>query len=844
MNKNIKSNSQWVDYYLDKYYLQRTEALKKKAAKMEDILSLMELSESLQTAGSIGWQDVENIRNVLGNIMRNVNDISRVYRMGSFGYDVKERAIELLPDVKNFSDLRQAAMEVMSRLRVINISPNENEKMIRRSIMQIMTMLQSITFMQFTPEQIQTFQQMASGAFVSKTPYTGGVNIKRLEAFLKGSIYSSKNDYENVIKVIRETLQNAVDATFAVKREKPEHKPEVRLYTTFYGDYGNKYMDLTVVDNGTGMDMDTLTKKFYDYFETGKEEEEESAGGFGIAKAVIQETPLEGWSLETNESGSSSFHKNMFTGEKMQNQLQNTFQHPTLTSRRNGTQLNLYHIPQLDIANIKNICSKYSTGEIDIYLNDELITPEFNFSDMHRIDASGAGIMAAIASNEVEQELAKKIITDKQETLKANNVGGYEWSFKGPNGEDQYIKASFYLMKVKNGSYGRFFVRLNGQYQNESGFIEQCNIICEIQTNIRPNEEYYPMDPGRENLRSPVKETVQTALETIKELIKDITQNEIFKEGLDIYIYNKDKKPMSTDELDSWEKRERKNNFLERMNAVGVADTKLFERTEAPASEVAAVLQQAATLHPEMTERQQTMLGNVAEALGKERDAINTQTFLDDIIEILETPCEVTVQKGFVTDAVAHDDIELTSVLAVLWQKVLKIIIKGSRSVAHGRSREFIPGLVYSDKAIALYSSRNPRVGREYDTISINPMFVASIVNPDLFDDYLAGKISEEHEGGRKSIEKNETPINRLSVFLFHEAIHEVTHLLFRDSYSGYDEFHTWVSKMENINHYRFNLVRDEVKRYMPQLKRDTDKLIRRIKKDHKRSGKDVATPE
>jgi hypothetical protein len=73
---------------------------------------------------------------------------------------------------------------------------------------------------------------------------------------------------------------------------------------------------------------------------------------------------------------------------------------------------------------------------------------------------------------------------------------------------------------------------------------------------------------------------------------------------------------------------------------------------------------------------------------------------------------------------------------------------------------------------------------------------------------------------------------------LFHEAIHEITHLLYPDYYSGSsEEFHKMISKMENVNHFNYGEIRDEVKRYMPQLKKDTDKLIRRIKKDKKKFG-------
>jgi len=689
----------------------------------------------------------------------------------------------------------------------------------------------------FTPEQVQTFNQIASGQFASDVSYAEEVNARRMESFLKGSIYSSKNNSDQTKKVIREVLQNAVDATTKKGRNDPAHRPQVKLYFSLYGEeyQDSSYMDMTVIDNGVGMDLQTLSQNFYVYFQSGKEEEQDSTGGFGIAKAVIQETPAEGWSLESNDIGSSSFHKNMYMGTKLQNQ----YQHPGLEIKREGTQLSLYHIPSLYMSSIKDICSKYATGDVDIYLNDELVEPIFDFSTLHKVDATGDGIVDAIAANAVEEDMARNVVQDKQQDLTDSNVGGYSWNVRGENGEDQFIKVDFYVMKVPDSDYGKVYVRLNGQYQYEDSYIPQCNIICEIKTNTRPNEPHYPMDPGRENLRSPVKETVDEAVKTLEKLIKDITDNEIFKEGLDIFIYNKDKNPITTAPKDVWEQRERQSRFIERMESVGVASASLFEQEEVSGSEASQVLEEMAeALHPEMSGRQQAMLTNVAQAFSREKSKMDTTDFVNDVIEMLETPCEVVVQKNFVSDAVAHDDIDLTSTLAVLWQKVLKIVIDGSKGFIRGEVREFIPGLIYSDKAIALYAPRNPKIGRNYDTISINPMYVASIVKPDLFEDYLAGKSSGEMEDERESITKDETPINRLSVFLFHEAVHEITHLLFPEYYAGnYDKFHSWVTKLENVNHFNFPLVRSEVKRFMPQLKKDTDKLIRRIKKDKKRMG-------
>lgn len=834
MNNNIFSKTELLEHYFDNIHLNRK--IMKKAAKMEDLYNLLELVDDINSTRILDWKKISSIRHTLGSLMERVNNISRIYKMGVRGSDIKEKALEYLPDIENLDDLREASIELVYALKNASIVENHDAEKVKIAAMQLINMAQNLSRIYMTPEQIQIFRNIASGTHISDLSYAEEVNSKRMESFLKGSIYSTEDKSDETKKVIREVLQNAVDATVKKQQSDENHNPEVKLYTTLYVDPNSDktFMDLTVVDNGTGMDLETLAKNFYVYFQSGKEDEKDSAGGFGIAKAVIQETPKEGWSLETNDIGSSSFHKNMYMGTKLQDQ----FVHPELEVKRNGTQLNLYRIPTLYESIIKNICSRYATGEVDIYLNDKFIEPIFNFAGLNRVDSEGYGIIESVSTNEFEREVAQRVIDDKREQL-TDDIGGFEWNFKNENGEDRFINVSFYLMKLDIGQYGAFYVRINGQYQYEDGYIPQCNIVCEIQTNVRPNEKSYPMDPGRENLRSPIKEKVNNVRMELRQLVEDITKNELFKEGLDVYVYNKDKNPINVGYENAFEKKEKRNDFLETMRRTGLASTRLFEQEEANAKDMSQALSEMASQESDMSQRQKEILKSVSESLIKEKDKLETMEFLDDIIDALETPCEVTVQKNFVTDAVAHDDIDLTSTMALVWQRVLKIIIRGSQGFFRGSNKEFIPGLIYSDKAIALYSPKNPRIGREYDTISINPMFIASLVKPDLFEDYLSGKEEEEFGQGRKSVKMEETPINRVSSFLFHEAIHEITHLLFPETYTGnFEEFHAWVSKLENANHFNFQEVRTEVKRYMPQLRQDADKLIRRIRKDHKQMAK------
>ena len=74
-------------------------------------------------------------------------------------------------------------------------------------------------------------------------------------------------------------------------------------------------MDMTITDNGVGMDWELLTKGFFSYFESGKEQEESATGGYGIAKSIIQQTPEHGWSIETQGHHTSRWGRDMFYAE-------------------------------------------------------------------------------------------------------------------------------------------------------------------------------------------------------------------------------------------------------------------------------------------------------------------------------------------------------------------------------------------------------------------------------------------------------------------------------------------------------------------------------------------------
>jgi hypothetical protein len=212
MNNKL-SNVEWMEYFLEKYNLEKIQNIKKKAAKVEDIFNLMQFSEDLRERNYITWKDVENMRPIVGQIMKNINDISKIYKFGVRGHNVQIEANALKKDINNIDELKKAARDAFIVLQNIHVAEGSSIDMVKRGIVHIMSMLQALMSVNFTSEQIDIFNKIASGQFQSEISYAEEVNASRMESFLKGSIYSSKNSSELTKKVIREVLQNAVDAT-------------------------------------------------------------------------------------------------------------------------------------------------------------------------------------------------------------------------------------------------------------------------------------------------------------------------------------------------------------------------------------------------------------------------------------------------------------------------------------------------------------------------------------------------------------------------------------------------------------------------------------------------------
>lgn len=146
---------------------------------------------------------------------------------------------------------------------------------------------------------------------------------------------------------------------------------------------------------------------------------------------------------------------------------------------------------------------------------------------------------------------------------------------------------------------------------------------------------------------------------------------------------------------------------------------------------------------------------------------------------------------------------------------------------------------------MALYSPPTANTDQIHHCLAINPLNIACLLYSDRFN-----KIIQNYRGVKKSVGheikdrysedifketplQDQTPIKRLASFLFHEAIHEVTHFFYPD-YASDEHFHSNVSKIEQLCHHLWPEIIQEVKKYIDGVRKDSNQILNVLKEDIK----------
>lgn len=788
------------------------------AAKMNDI-------QALRSWNSSGSQNPEQLRQILGRIATALNTASMLFKRGARNWspDVAAEAIGILPDLQNFPEIQAACSETERELAQWQESSHKNI---------LVHMVHGIRQSQFSPQQVETVRRIAgSGEGLIQQQFVEESDPQRMQETMRTAIYSAKDEDQKTLKVVREILQNAVDAVVHKSKKTPGTIPSIDIKTWSYGEGKEKALDMMVSDNGIGMDWDTLNDKFFRYFVSGKKDQEGATGGFGIAKALIQETPKEGWYIETNGLHSGRFGKNVYMGtpkmdkyEPPRSQIQKTGE---------GTTLTLFGLPYTYDSSIMGLCKKYSSSGIGIVMNGDKVKPDFVLSDLPELDDNLQNLADEVGNTPVEKEIASQITSEALEKSTVN-VGEQVWD---ENGKKTSIK--FAIHRGEWGT-GRVLVYLNGQFQFERDeYLSKANLVCNVHTTSRPADNQYPVDPGRENLRQPYDEYVRGVVSFIKDILEKISKSKLFKDGLDITMFNKEQAPLNTF---SEEEKQRYNAERDAyMEAITLNQPGLFTEKESTADELLEKVRGMVD-QLKMTGQQNAIMNASVKALTeKGKTKIDIKDEVNRIIDGLTTPAASIVQKNFVAKNLIDDDPDLTASILILWQSILKKVMAATNKMLPQRKKQnkkYIPGTVFTNEALALYLS--PQVEDGPHTIAINPVSIAAIVEPKLFQERLSvsGDILAPLEEEESEVSTRRTA-DRLGAFLMHEAIHEMTHLLWPDLYDNdYENFHSYVSKVEMACHFIYPEVKDETKNFLRDIRKQVQKMIRRIAKSRDQQEK------
>lgn len=796
----------------------------------------------------VSSNDPFKLRTILGEILSEINEFSSSYK----------KAIRN-PSPENAQKLQvlKSSIEIGEFLklqRILNLILQKTSKLkqtdqnsgSKRQLNVIDNLIHTIERSSFNESQVQQIKNSSVYDAAQAPEFPEETNKEGLDQHLKSSIYNTSNESDKTLKVLREVLQNAVDATDPARHpeltNRTDFNPVIKITSSSHSQNGKSYLDLIIEDFGTGMNWDVLSKKFFVTFESGKKDDPHSTGGFGIAKTLIQESPKHGWSIDTNQIHSNRFQKNVYFGTK----LGQNYEHPTSQVKKtnSGTTLSLFGLPMVEDYSIENYCQKYATnGRVKIIFNDETITPKFLLtnSDVKPLSYIN-NLIDVFGDTGSSKEVATNVFDKIKDNLEEKMAGVKD--FQSPQ-----TSVAFYVRKT-SGS-GRLYVMVNGQFQfDEAKFFNKLELICDLQTTAKAGTDEYPLDPGRSKIKGKLGESINSVCKSINEFSDKVGEDTLFKQGIESFSVNATQQPLKSHRLKK-KKSELANSILIDLQR-GFDPYDDEEPPEQRANKIIDAIERETGTNFSDAETQlaNALLQDVLSAKGKDKRI--TQSDIEKILEGLDTPASILIQKNFVAREWVSQNVALTSDILILWTKILKIITDKITSSKFGRNmyeKEFVPGLIYSDEVNGLYVSADTENGRPYPSVSINPITAASAINPSAFAKKLMSKTGkdafktteidsdeyyseEDEDESSKRGSVADTPTNRLAKLLFHIATHELTHLMYPESWEGnYERFHDNVTYIEIFAHDSFNEIRDEVKKHMPSLRRNSAKLITAIAK-------------
>jgi hypothetical protein len=673
-----------------------------------------------------------------------------------------------------------------------------------------------------------------------KTPYREIDITKTLES-VNNSIYNVSDKKAHTLIVIRELIQNAVDA--CVKKKNQDgleasvhleiHYTPVKKEQLRSGGSTFDLCDITCYDSGVGMSWDTVRTKFYTLYSSGKDTDIGATGGYGLAKAAIQNTPIHGWVLESNGHASSKSTKSLtFATQGEQEPVPLRTEHPCALS--NGTSITLFGVVAPDTWDVQQLLKRYSVGTgVKIYLNDSLIVPLFNIEDFTTISNSARGFLESATQSYPDEvrhilqfDVGFDLSEEKDETFFSSqgfSSGVKKYTYD--NGKYVSVKLLTKPLPKENNynAVSKPFVLLNGQFQYEmKTYINNLALIVSVETNIRPTESHYPVTQGRDDLVQEFSSDIEPIVLKIKEICTKISESDVLKKGTITNILNKDLPGMSISNMQTI-----RDEFDFKLNSIF---NKISGNTDQEQIPVSALLSQMQSSDNSRNDGLANLIMTIYKA---NSSRFITREELEELYIQAGTPTAISVEREFISNELVNKNKNNWLTISLLWSFTLQTLMSAlsgyiKRSKPDIASKSLIPGVIISKQALGLYVPENAQKNQSAQVL-INPIMVVGILYNNLSSRASGGERITREEFDNTSPENEEL----LAIEIFNTGVHEITHFFYPDSYGGNTLFHENITHLQNRCHKFYSQILVKVNQIMPRLKDDCFGILSMMSENH-----------
>jgi hypothetical protein len=862
----------------------RSVAMRRQALRTDNLRRLETwLADDGSSRGSLSMGPLKGLRQILGAMAKDMGELSSLYMYANRSPSpvLSQKISAVLSDLGNAGRLPSLIDRVLACLQSARKAEGEQIDSISNLIRTTLHLAYSIRQMEFSPDQIRRFQDLAS----YKAGHSGFASLSdehAMQGFFSKMLYEKFGHYSLTLRAVREALQNACDAVRQKRHREAGHGMSVEIHTTaMWSDGpGEDRMDLQIVDNGIGMDWQTLTSRFYVYFGTGKMMSDDT-GGFGVGKAVIQETPRHGWAVDTNELHSSHFQRNLYFAVPQERHNELPVRHPYI--KQQGTSITLYGVPVVSDESIGELASKFSTMPgLSIGINGKEVEPVFRLDELSPVGRD-LEILPSLASSDAKQQDALRETQAKMTAHMKTELGQPSKAGAGQPLQQAYrsileggvlqfpdCRIRFFLKPALHRyTANNAYFMLNGQYQFDSSeFVTNwVTLVVDMQTNVRPQQEGYPIDMAREHLREPYQSAIRAVLRVFSDVFEEASRilmantgviTRFFNTHLDP-IHGTDKPESSFDPVhDKISDRDKSVLAGELMNSIVGSVQQHFRPGKAPTS---GPLWEKPSQEPETEDqaaKQRVLKGEEVSAqigrltgkqldqtqaniAGKAIEVINliaeqtgrqvTRQEANLVVDLITSPFVMEVDQQFLQKEQVLENPERVVGLLMLWQGVLRMVADETIAMDPQSDVHYVPGLIYHGGNLAQW--RSVHIGhRPVHVISVNPLTVASVVLPGGFS--RSGLPEPSQEGGTANVALHTESgtrldaVCKLATFLFHAATHEVTHMLYPETSvaSKHSSFHLHITMVEMRCHHLYPRIQSLVFDYFPQVLQEAGAIM------------------